>query len=283
MTRVVESFYEGASTQKHLTVMTIYDVDHYTDEEKAQIVASYPAHEREARSKGIPSVGEGRVYLTAEEEITHTMRRHEFPVWWCHILGVDFGYGQSESSHPTALIWIAYDRDNDTAYVYDCARVWKPTPIKTAGVARLRCEDIDWLPVAWPHDGLQAERGNAGQTIADLHKAQGLQMLYERAKFPDGGNSVEAGIMEIDQRLKTGRLKIAAHLSEWFDEYRLYHRTRKRREDGSERSVIVKIRDDLLDATRYAIMCIRYAAQPPHDSDDYSSQHHNTGRGPAGY
>jgi hypothetical protein len=39
-------------------------------------------------------------------------------------------------------------------------------------------------------------------------------------------------------------------LSDWFEEYRLYHR-----KDG----LIVKLADDLLSATRYALMMRRFA------------------------
>jgi hypothetical protein len=53
--------------------------------------------------------------------------------------------------------------------------------------------------------------------------------------------------------MKTGRLKVFAHLSEWFEEFRLYHR-----KDG----LIVKERDDLLSATRIALMMLRAAASP---------------------
>jgi len=257
MTTVAYDFYSGNKPQKHLTVMTIYDVDHYTDEEKEYIVASYPEHEREARAKGIPTVGEGRIFLTPEEDIKH--RLEDVPNWWPHIIGMDLGYGQSEASHPTALVWMTWDRDTDVIYIYDACYVKKPTPIKTAGTVRSRCETIDWIPVAWPHDAMKASGGNEKGTIAELHKQQGMQMLEEHAKFEDGGNSVEAGIMDMDQRFENGGLKVAAHLDEWFAEYRMYHR-----EDGK----IVKLRDDIMSATRYGIMCIRHAITEPFDVED---------------
>ena len=47
---------------RSVTSMTIDDVDHYSAEEKAQIIASYPRHEREARAKGIPTLGSGRIF-----------------------------------------------------------------------------------------------------------------------------------------------------------------------------------------------------------------------------
>jgi hypothetical protein len=78
---------------------------------------------------------------------------------------------------------------------------------------------------------------------------------------------VRLGIMAMLDRMKTGRFKVFAHLTEWFEEFRLYHR-----KDG----LIVKERDDLISATRLGLMMLRQAASPedtfnaPHTADgDY--------------
>jgi len=55
--------------------------------------------------------------------------------------------------------------------------------------------------------------------------------------------------------MKTGRFKIVSTLVEVFEELRQYHT--KTTADG--KSVIVKIKEDLLDAIRYAYMMRRYA------------------------
>ena len=60
--------------------------------------------------------------------------------------------------------------------------------------------------------------------------------------------------MEMLDRMQTGRLKVFRHLNEWFEEFRLYHRA-----DGK----VVKEADDLMSATRYAIMMLRFAETPP--------------------
>lgn len=79
-------------------------------------------------------------------------------------------------------------------------------------------------------------------------------MLDEHATHEQGGNGVEAGIMEMLERMQTGRLKVFRHLEDWMSEFRLYHR-----KDGK----IVKERDDLMSATRYAIMMKRFASPEP--------------------
>ena len=48
----------------------------------------------------------------------------------------------------------------------------------------------------------------------------------------------------------TGRFKCFSNLNDWFEEFRMYHR-----KDGK----IIKERDDLMSATRIAVMMQRYA------------------------
>jgi hypothetical protein len=55
-------------------------------------------------------------------------------------------------------------------------------------------------------------------------------------------------------RMQTGRLKVFSHLSDWFEEFRLYHR-----KDGK----VIKEFDDLMAATRYSVMMLRYAITEP--------------------
>ena len=57
--------------------------------------------------------------------------------------------------------------------------------------------------------------------------------------------------MDMLQRMQSGRLKVFDHLGDWFTELRMYHR-----KDGK----IVKERDDIMSATRYAVMSLRYAS-----------------------
>jgi hypothetical protein len=79
---------------------------------------------------------------------------------------------------------------------------------------------------------------------------QGLDLLFEHAQFEDGSVSVEAGLMDMLDRMQSGRFKVFSHLPDWWEEFRLYHR-----KDGK----VVKENDDLMAATRYALMMLRYA------------------------
>jgi phage terminase large subunit-like protein len=246
MTQVVKRFLMEKPAGTHVTRMTIEDVDHYTPEERAKIVAAYPEHEREARAKGIPIMGSGLVFPVAESTIT--VAPFEIPPHWGRICGIDFGWG-----HPSAFVGIAHDRETDTAYVYDAWKL-KETPVMTqAGI--VIGKGYQNLPWAWPHDGLQHDKGS-GEVLRDQYKKFGLNMLPERAQFenlPDGrpgGNSLEAGVAMMLERMQTRRLRVFSHLEDWFNEFRMYHR-----KDG----IIVKLDDDVISATRYALMMLRKA------------------------
>ena len=224
---------------RSITRMTIDDAEHYTEEQRAAIIASYPVHEREARIKGIPTLGSGRVFPVSEEQIAED--GFAIPNHWCVICGIDFGW-----DHPTAAVKMAWDKDADVLHVVAAYRVSEQTPVIHAAALRPWGEHIPW---AWPHDGLQHDKGS-GDQLSALYRRNGLNMLPDKATFEDGTNGVEAGIMEMLSRMETGRLKVFRHLSEWFDEFRLYHR---------KNGIIVKERDDLMAATRYAMMMRRLA------------------------
>ncbi len=95
-------------------------------------------------------------------------------------------------------------------------------------------------------------------------------MLGERATFPDGSNGVEAGIMELLDRMQTGRLKVFSTLTDWFEEFRMYHR-----KDG----LVVKERDDLMSATRYGLMMLRKAKVKPKPEAKRASTSHGGSQG----
>ena len=240
MSMITHKFYNEPGKNQVLVSMTIHDVEHYTAEEIERIIESYPAHERDARAKGIPVLGSGRVFLIDEEKIMEdpiTIHKH-----FVQINGLDFGW-----DHPQACVNLAWDRDHDILHVTKTFRERECTPINAAFTIG---KWGSWIPTAWPHDGYQHDKGS-GDELASLYRDAGLNMLEEHATHEAGGYGVEAGIMEMTERMQTGRFKVNRFLSEWFEEYRMYHR-----EDG----LIIKERDDLMAATRYGVMMRRFAS-----------------------
>ncbi len=224
---------------RHVTRMTIDDAEHYTAEERAAIVAAYPAHERKARAQGIPMLGSGRVFPVDEDTIT--VPAFTIPRDWVQIGGMDFGW-----DHPFAAVKLAWDRDADCIYVTTSYGVREQTPIMHA--AAIKPWGL-WLPWSWPHDGLQHDKGS-GDALATQYRAQNLALHPQRATFEDGSFGVEAGVTEMLDRMLSGRWKVFDHLEDWLGEFRLYHR-----KDGQ----IVKSGDDRISASRYAMMMKRFA------------------------
>jgi phage terminase large subunit-like protein len=239
VSNVVKRFYLDKPAGTHLTMMDIDDAEHYTPEQRAAIIASYPLHERKARTKGIPQLGSGRVFPIDDDEIR--CEAFTIPPHWVQNGGLDFGW-----DHPSAAVKHAWDRDSDTIYVTAAHRQREQTPaLFSASILPWG----KWLPWAWPHDGLQHEKGS-GEQLAKQYADQGLNMMPNRATFEDGTNGVEAGVMDMLDRMQTGRFKVFSHLGDWFEEFNLYHR-----KDG----LIVKKGDDLISASRYAMMMRRFA------------------------
>ena len=236
---------------------------HLNEEVMEQILSSYSPHERDMRRNGRPSIGSGLVFPVSEDRIAcepFSIKGH-----WPRICGIDFGY-----DHPTAVVWIAWDRDEDIMYIYDCYSASKAPPLVHANAIRTRPY---FIPVAWPHDGNRLDSmGNPG--LAEQYRNMGVNMLPFHFENPPalgekkGGNSIEVGIMDVLQRMEDGKFKVFNTLGLWFAEFRMYHR-----KDGK----IVPLRDDLMSATRYAAMSQRFAVAGDDPTWDNELKYRNLG------
>lgn len=260
VTKVVHGFLNDLKPGQYLMGATWDDAPHMNHDRREQVLMAIPAHQREMRSKGVPLMGSGLVYQVAETEIV--CDPIEIPPYWPRICGVDFGIG-----HDFAAVWLALDRDRDVVYVIDVYA--KPGEKLSEHVSQLNRRG-HWIPVIWPHDGLQRDP-KSGLPLSEEYRLEGANMWHEKFSNPptpglddgEGGNSVEFGIAHILNRMETGRFKVFKTLGPWLAEWRMYHR-----DEGK----IVKQYDDLMDATRYACLSIRHAttqtlkikrAQPP--------------------
>jgi phage terminase large subunit-like protein len=158
MSTVVKRFMLEQSPDRHITTMTIDDVSHYSEEEKARIINSYPAHELEARVRGVPTLGSGRVFPVSEESIS--IEQREFPSHFPRIGGMDFGW-----DHPFAAVELVWDREGDVVYVNRCHRLREATPIIHAAAIR-PWGNLLW---AWPRDGRRETLEGAGIALAEQY------------------------------------------------------------------------------------------------------------------
>jgi hypothetical protein len=199
-------------------------VPHLDDRAKAEILAGTPPHLKDARSKGIPSLGAGAIYPVPESDIT--VDDFAIPKHWVKCYGLDVGWNR------TAAVWGALDRETDILYLYAEHYRGQAEPAIHAQGIKARG---DWVPgVIDPAARGRGQRDGA-QLVQD-YTDLGLHLGYAK-------NARESGIYEVWSRLSTGRLKVFRSLRNWLTEYRMYRR--------DEKGQIVKENDHLMDATRY--------------------------------
>lgn len=214
------------------------DAPHLSEDVKRDLLESFPPHQRDMRTKGTPMLGHGRIYDLSEDFIT--CDAFDIPKHFYVINAMDFGW-----DHPQSHVQIAWDRDQDIFYVTRALKMRQTSPDEAWGAVKQWAKGV---PTSWPLDGLQTEKGS-GKQQKEYYEEAGFEMLYERATWEDGSNGVEAGLYEIRDLMRKGKFKIFSGLRDVFDEILQYHR--------DEKGKIVKVRDDLLDAIRYAYMMKR--------------------------
>ena len=248
-TDLVIKFRDDASSSQFYMQKGWDHAPHMTEEKQKRLLEQYPEHQRDMRSKGEPMLGHGRIYDIGEEFVT--CEPFDIPDHFFVMNGMDFGW-----DHPQSHIQLVEDRDSGIFTVTKAYKASKVSAQDAWGVVKSWNQGI---PTAWPADGLQ-ERDQTGNKAKPYREA-GFKMLPSHATWPDvqdgkggvktGGVSVETGLYEINDLLRTGRIKFVRGLFDLFDEFRQYHR--------DDKGKIVKVRDDILDAIRYAYMMRRYS------------------------
>ena len=224
------------------TVSCTWDeVPHLTEEAKAELWASIPPSQRDARAKGIPSLGAGAIYPLVEEDIVIP----DFPIPEHY----QRGYGMDVGWQKTAAVWGARDPDSGVCYLTSEHYRGEAEPVVHAEAIKGRGK---WIPgVVDP-----AARGRGqkdGVRLLEVYKDLGLDLEAS-------DNAVEAGIYLVWNMLSSGRLKVFASLQNWRAEIRMYRR--------DEKGQIVKEKDHLMDATRYfALSGIDRMIAPPADAE----------------
>ncbi len=209
---------------KFLTFASWDDSPHLDPAAKRGLLSAYLPHERDARTKGVPSLGAGAIYPVPEDDIL--CDPFEFPAYYRHSYALDVGWNR------TAALWGALDPETDVEYLYAEYYRGQAEPAIHAAAIRARGE---WIPgVIDP-----AARGRSqhdGARLFEQYIALGLTLVA-------ADNAREAGIYGVWSRLSTGRLRVFRTLQNWRSEYRIYRR--------DEKGAIVKENDHLMDGTRY--------------------------------
>jgi phage terminase large subunit-like protein len=228
---------------------------HISPARHAELEESYLPHEREARIHGIPQLGIARVFPFPIEQLMRDFDPdRDIKSWARRICGLDFGYG-----HPFAAALCAWTHDLEEFYVIDGFRMERTEALYHVKRIASMCRGVR-VPCAWPHDGLTHERGS-GLALADVYRRCGAPMLGRFAhNHGSDHNHLEPAIEEMIGYMRRGCFMIASHMSELAEEILNYHR--------DEDYKIVRLRDDLISAVRYAFM-MRRSGKPLEACDDY--------------
>ena len=245
MTEVCKHFLQENTPKGHFVIQaSVFDNPHIDKEDLESVIASYAPHELEARVKGVPSLGSGKVYPVMESEIL--VKPFGIDGHMLRAFAIDFGW-----SVPTAVVWGAYDKNNDVWYLYDCYYEKEKHYLEHAAAIRAKGS---WIKgVADPAGSQGSEKTVNGKGLIELYADTGLSLKK-------ANNAIEPGIQEMFARMKTGRLKVFdnAQMIPWIEEFRNYYR-----KDGK---IAQKQDDHLMDASRYLIMSGKDVATSPGNS-----------------
>lgn len=229
------------SPSKYLVTAGWDDAPHLSEIAKRDLLESTPPYLRDARSKGIPSLGSGAIYPIPESEIA--VAYFPIPVWWPRCYGLDVGWNR------TAALWAAWDPSTGICYLYAEHYRGIAEPAVHAEAIKARGDWMSGICDPAAHGSSQRD----GEKLFDLYRQLGLHLSM-------ADNAVDAGLYDTWAALSTGRLKIMSHLLNFFNEYRLYRR--------DENGRIVKKHDHLMDVMRYLVRSGRAVAKQPGFDDN---------------
>jgi phage terminase large subunit-like protein len=242
---VTYKFLSEPSADRAVFRITGAEAKHISPERREELAEGYPEHEKETRLEGIPQLGTGPVFpLELLPGLTRSFPLDAIPSWARYCVGIDFGF-----SHPFAAVYIAWAHDTGQIWVVDSFRMERSTPLLHVQRIHSMTQGLR-VPVAFPHDGHAADKGS-GLPLAGQYKSAGANMMSKFATNHGTDHfNIEAALEEMRELMWMGKIIIAQHNTELLEELRHYHR--------NEDFKIVKQRDDLVSALRYAIMMRRH-------------------------
>jgi len=230
---------------RYIASATWDDVPHLSEEWKAQALAAYMPHEREARTKGIPSLGSGAIYPYADDDIV--VQDFPIPPWWRKCYGLDVGWNR------TAAVWLATNPDTGVSYVY--SQHYKGQEVVPIHASAIKSRG-SWIPGAID-PASEGRNQSDGVRLIDLYNREGLNLIL-------ADNSVEAGLQQVSHLFSSGRLFIFQSCKDVIAEKRVYRR--------DEKGHIVKKNDHAMDALRYAVMTGLEMAITEQEAEDLEEQ-----------
>ncbi len=258
LTEIVKDFMYDLKPGQHMETASWDDAPHLDDAVKEQLMSVYTPAERAMRVSGEPSLGSGVVFPVREDRIA--IDPFQIPDHFMRIIGIDLGM-----DHPNGVACVAWDTQKNIFYLYDeHSERGETTSLHAAAI---RGKGGAHIPVVVPHDAYKRD-SNSGKQFIQLYADFGLNMVMEPFSNPPGpdgkpgGNSREPGIAFMMTAMEEGRFKVFNTCTKFLQEMKLYHR-----EDGK----IVDRNDDMISATRYAVVMAGRYARPGSGSSQANS------------
>lgn len=151
---------------------------------------------------------------------------------WPRIAGIHV-----EDDGVIGAVWLAHDKENDTVYVYDCAKFAREVFVVIGEGLNARGRHI---PIAWS----DKSKDMADKLLSD----RGCNMLPEPSR--DTPAVAEVAAREMWERMRTNRFFAGSRMKEWSDEAKGYYRNN---------GVIPRSGYPLMSATRHAVTQLAYA------------------------
>lgn len=219
---------KDAPPHKWKISITWDDVPHLSERMKKELWASYHPSERDARAKGIPTIGSGRIYPVLLDDVLVD----DFipPPYWRRAYGMDVGWKR------TAVLWGAHDSESDTIYYY--SEHYKGEAEPAVHASSIKARGI-WIPgTIDPASNGRSQKD--GEQLIEVYSREGLDLT-------NANNALDAGIYETWNRISAGRIKVMRKACpNWQEEFSLYHR--------DEKGKVVARMNHLMDCMRYHVM-----------------------------
>lgn len=219
------------------------DAPHLSEEAKREALHAIPLFQRDARTKGIPTLGAGAIFQISEETVF--IDPFAIPKHYKKLYGMDVGWNR------TAAAFAAIDPDTNIFYVYSEHYLGEETPLVHAEAIKSRGK---WI-LGFIDPAARGRGQDDGQKLFDQYVEKGL--LIDKAD-----NAVTGPLWDMHEAMEQGRFKIFRTCANILKEYRLYRRDEKGR--------IVKKDDHAMDAMRYAWNMRDQAITEPALNSSYS-------------